>query len=84
MEGKLNTLECDVVGAALRYVAVADWFEGRPLAHAPNRRSGDDEAAAMDAFNRVGSELRRAGARLLQHLGHRQLVLDRTLAELRT
>ncbi len=35
----------------------------------------------MAAFNRVESELRLAGARLLERLGHRELVLARTLAE---
>lgn len=70
-------LEPELIGAALRYVALADWFEARPLAH--YRRDGEREA--LDAFNVVEAELRRAGARLLRRLGHRELVLEQVLRE---
>ncbi|MBK9128208.1 MAG: hypothetical protein IPM13_10460 [Phycisphaerales bacterium] len=70
-------LESELIGAALRYVALADWFEARPMAH--HRRDGEREA--MDAFNVVEAELRRAGARLLRRLGHRELVLEQVLSE---
>ena len=36
----------------------------------------------MDAFNRVEAELRKAGARLLRRLGHRDVVLQQALGEL--
>ena len=36
---------------------------------------------AMDAFNHVEAELRKAGDRLLRRRGHRQLVLEHTLRE---
>lgn len=72
------TLESELIGAALRYVAVADWFEGRPCSRAERAR----DHAAMDAFNRIEAELRRVGGRLLRELGHRELVLERTLQEL--
>ncbi len=70
-------LETELVAAALRYVAFADWFENRPITQAEKAR----DPVAMAAFNRVESELRLAGARLLERLGHRELVLERTLAE---
>jgi hypothetical protein len=67
--------DAELIGAALRYVAVADWFESRPFA----RYRQDGEREAMDAFNRVEDELRKAGRRLLRHLGHRELVLEQAL-----
>lgn len=70
-------LEAEVIGAALRYVAVADWFEQLPL----SRHEPDRERRAMDLFNRIEAELRRAGGRLLRRLGHRQLVLEGALEE---
>jgi len=72
-----RALESELIGAALRYVALADWFEARPMAH--HRRDGEREA--MDAFNVVEAELRRAGTRLLRRLGHRELVLEQVLSE---
>jgi len=70
-------LESELLAAALRYVAFADWFENRPITQAEKAR----DPVAMAAFNRIESELRLAGARLLERLGHRELVLERTLAE---
>ncbi len=70
-----GTLEAELIGAALRYVAVADWFESRPITRAEKARDRE----AMDAFNRVEAELRRAGARLLRRLGHRVVVLEQAL-----
>lgn len=72
-----DPLEAEVLGAALRYVAFADWFESRP---ASSLRSLD-ETEAMLAFNRIEAELRETGGKLLRHLGHRQLVLERALQE---
>ena len=72
-----RALESELIGAALRYVALADWFESRPVAHC--RRAGEREA--MEAFNVVETQLRRAGKRLLRRLGHRELVLEQVLAE---
>ena len=73
-----NTLEAELIGAALRYVAVADWFESRPITRAEKARDRE----AMDAFNRVEAELRKAGARLLRRLGHRDVVLQQALGDL--
>ena len=73
-----TTLEAELIGAALRYVAVADWFESRPITRAEKARDRE----AMDAFNRVEAELRKAGARLLRRLGHRDVVLQQALGEL--
>jgi|GEM_PF-2298097 len=70
-------LEADVIGAAVRYAAVGDWFENRPV----NRREKDRDREAMDVFNRVEAEVRQAGRRLLRRMGHRELVLKQTLAE---
>ena len=70
-------LEAEVLGAALRYVAVADWFEHLPYSH----REQERDRRAMDTFNRVEAELRQVGGRLLRRLGHRQLVLERVLEE---
>lgn len=68
-------LEAELIGAALRYVAVADWFESRPITRRERARDGE----AMHAFNRVEADLRKAGRGLLRRLGHRQLVLERAL-----
>lgn len=78
-DASAELLEAELLGAALRYVAVADWFESRPFAH--GRHAGEQEA--FEAFNRVETELRHAGGRLLRRWGHRELVLERTLEELR-
>ncbi len=71
-------LEAEVIGAALRYVVVADWFESRPI----TRREMARDQAAMDAFNRVEAELRRAGRGLLQCMEHRDLILEQALGQL--
>jgi len=70
-------LEAELLGAAIRYVAFADWFERLSVSrYSPNR-----ERRAMDAFNRVEAELRTAGGRLLRRIGSRKLVLRRLLKE---
>ena len=68
-------LEAELIGAALRYTAVTDWFEARPI----TRREKARDREAMDAFNRVEGELRKAGRRLLRRLGRRELVLEQAL-----
>jgi hypothetical protein len=73
----VKLLEAEALGAALRYVVVADWFEQLPFSHL----HPDRERHAMDAFNRVEAEFRQAGGRLLRRLGHRELVLKRALEE---
>ncbi|TWT40483.1 hypothetical protein RAS1_41940 [Phycisphaerae bacterium RAS1] len=71
----VKLLEAEVIGAALRYVAVADWFEARPVARC--RQDGEQEA--MNAFNRVEEKLRHAVRPLLRKLGHTQQVLEGAL-----
>ena len=73
-----KVLEAEVIGAALRYVAVADWFESRPITR--HERARDHEA--MHAFNCVEAELRKAGGRLLRRLGHRHMVLEQAIGGL--
>jgi hypothetical protein len=68
-------LQAELIGAALRYTAVADWFEHRPITL--EERARDQQG--MDAFNRVESELRQAGGRLLWRLGHREVVLKQAI-----
>lgn len=75
VDGQPALLEAELIGAALRYTAVADWFESLPA----TRASQNGEAEAMDAFNRVEDELRNAGRRLLRRHGHRELVLQQAL-----
>jgi hypothetical protein len=70
-------LEAEVLGAALWYVVIADWFEQLPF----SRHDSNRERRAMDIFNCVEAELRQAGGRLLRRLGHRELVLERALEE---
>jgi len=70
--------QSELLGAALRYVAVADWFENRPV----NRREKNRDRAAMDAFNHVEAELRLAGRSLLRRHGHRELVLEQAIGEM--
>lgn len=74
---EIKLLEADALGAALRYVAIADWFEQLPFSH----HHPDRERRAMDTFNRIEAELRHAGGHLLRRLGHRELVLKRALDE---
>lgn len=64
--------ESELLGAALRYCAVADWFEGHPC---PWRRAMT-ASEAMAVFNQVEADLREAGAKALRKHGHRQLVLE--------
>ena len=64
--------QAELLGAALRYCAVADWFESHPCTW--DRRMSLSEA--MDVFNRVEAELRSAGARALRRGGHRELILQ--------
>ena len=71
-------LELELIDAAVRYVAVADWFENRPV----RRGEPGDEQRAMKVFNVAEAELRKAGGRLLRRLRIRELVLERALAEL--
>jgi hypothetical protein len=72
-----RTLELELIAVALRYVAVADWFESRSVGRADQQK----EAEAMDAFNQVESALRKSGGRLLRRLGQRQRVLASALEE---
>jgi hypothetical protein len=71
----VKIVEAELLGAATRYVAVADWFESRPF----DRGKPDRDREAMDAFNHVEEELRAAGRRLLRSLGHREIVLEQAL-----
>ena len=71
-------LEAEVIGAALRYVAVADWFESRPI----TRREKARDLDAMNAFNRVEAELRHAGRGLLRRMEHRDLILKQAIGQL--
>lgn len=64
--------QAELLGAALRYCAVADWFESHPCTW--DRHMSLSEA--MDVFNRVEAELRSAGARALRRGGHRELILQ--------
>lgn len=73
----VKMLEAELIGAALRYVVVADWFEHLPFA----RHDPGGEQRAMDIFNRAEGALREAGGRLLRRFGDRQLVLARALEE---
>ena len=71
-------LEAEVIGAALRYVAVADWFESRPI----TRRERARDLDAMNVFNRVEAELRQVGRGLLRRMEHRDLILEQALGHL--
>jgi len=64
--------ESELLGAALRYCAVADWFEGHPCLW--HKHMTVDQA--MTVFNQVRAELREAGSKALRKHGHRQLVLE--------
>lgn len=67
-----NNEQSELIGAAMRYCAVADWFESRP-GNWQKRLSMD---AAMEIFNRAEAELRDAGMKALRQHGHRKLVLQ--------
>ncbi len=64
--------QAELLGAALRYCAVADWFESHPCVW--HRHMSVSEA--MDVFNRVEAELRSVGARAMRRGGHRELILQ--------
>jgi hypothetical protein len=64
--------QAELLGAALRYCAVADWFESHPCVW--RRHMSLDEA--MDVFNRAENDLRRIGAGCLRQRGHRELLLQ--------
>lgn len=59
-----------LIAAALRYVAVADWFERRPI-----RKNAVGEAEAMDTFARAEANLRRMAEPLLRKHGARATIL---------
>jgi hypothetical protein len=61
----------DLVTAALRYCAVADWFERRPRAW--QKHLG--EANALHLFNAVEAQLRIAGEKALRAHGVRERTL---------
>jgi len=71
---KPNPDQSELLGAALRYCAVADWFEGHPCTW--HKRMSVDQA--MEVFNRVEADLRAAGAKALRQHGHRDLILQGT------
>lgn len=62
--------ERKLVTAALRYVAVADWFESRLI---PEDSAG--EAEALDTFNRAEANLRRVALPILRKHGMRASIL---------
>lgn len=64
--------ESELLGAALRYCAVADWFEGHPCRW--HKHMAVDRA--MEVFNAAEADLRAAGAKALRQHGHRALVLQ--------
>lgn len=72
-----RALELELTVAALRDVAVADWFESRPV----SARERERDYESIDVFNRVESALREAGGRLLRRRGCRQPILQAVLAE---
>ncbi len=71
-------LEVALIDAAVRYVVVADWFESRPTSRNDRAR----ELAAMDAFNHVEADLRKAGGHFVRRLKCRQVTLERALKKL--
>lgn len=64
--------QAEFLGAALRYCAVADWFESHPCVW--HKAMSLDEA--MDVFNRCENDLRRLGATAMRQRGHRELLLQ--------
>jgi hypothetical protein len=64
--------QADLLGAALRYCAVADWFESHPAAWQRHMTL----AEAMDVFNQAEAELRALGSKAMRQHGHRDLVLQ--------
>ncbi len=73
MKEKLpSEIQSELLGAALRYCAVADWFESFPCTW----RKQMSLCEAMAIFNRAEADLRAAGNRALRRAGHRDLVLQ--------
>lgn len=68
----VKTIQSELLGATLRYCAVADWFESHPCAWRKQMSVGE----AMAVFNRAEADLRQAGAKALRQHGHRALVLQ--------
>jgi len=62
----------DLFGAALRYCAVADWFESHPCAW----RKHLSVNQAMEIFNRAEADLRAAGRKALRQRGNKDLILQ--------
>lgn len=74
-DSRISREERELLGAALRYAAVAEWFEKLAVKrHEPMR-----EQHAMDAFNRVEEDLRLAARRAFHDRHHRQAVLEGAL-----
>ena len=65
-------LQAELLGAALRYCAVADWFEAKPCTWS----SCMSVSEAMDIFNRVEAQLRDIGEQMMQQDRSRQLLLE--------
>lgn len=72
LKNKPPVSQAEVLGAALRYCAVADWFEAHPCPWSKTMSPGQ----AMEVFNRVEAELRQLGAKAMRQRGHRDLVLQ--------
>ena len=70
--GDAINLQAELLGAALRYCAVADWFEGKPCTWS----SFMSVSEAMEVFNRVEAQLRDIGAQMMQHDRSRELLLE--------
>ncbi|MBI1373712.1 MAG: hypothetical protein GC159_13380 [Phycisphaera sp.] len=64
--------QSELLDAALRYCAVADWFESHPCRWHGEMSLGE----AMDIFNRAEAELRAMGAKAMRRRGHRDLLLQ--------
>lgn len=69
---KQTAIQNELICAALRYCAVADWFEGHPCTWQKNM----NDEQAMAVFNQAEKELRQAGANALRQHGHRKMVLQ--------
>lgn len=65
------TSQAELLGAALRYCAVADWFEAHPSPW--SKTMSLDQA--MGVFNRVETELRQLGTQAMRQRGRRDLAL---------
>lgn len=69
---KQQEIQSELLSAALRYCAVADWFESFPCAW--HKRMSVCQAMAI--FTRAETELRAAGARALRQAGNRESLLQ--------